>query len=121
VPNSAVAFRGFKRQSRKNSKEISLFSWFFASIYLSLSIKKIEIMANLIVKNQEVKFNVGDRVQFYIVTRPDNYAPEYGIQYGVVAKCNKVTMEITGVDGSTYKEEQSKVKHYKDPFENVNK
>ena len=78
-------------------------------------------MANLIKANHKVEFNVGDRVQFYIVTRPDNYAPGYGIQYGVVAKCNKVTMEITGVDGLRYKEERSKVRPYVDPFANVNK
>ena len=76
-------------------------------------------MAISIKANRKVEFNVGDRVQFYIVTRPDNYAPGYGVQYGVVAKCNKVTMEIIGVDGVRYKENRSEVRPYVDPFENV--
>jgi len=76
-------------------------------------------MAQLIKKKEEVKFNVGDRVEIYIIDRYDNYSSSYKTLYGFATKINKVTMEITGVNGLTYKEEISKVRHYEDPFAKV--
>jgi protein involved in polysaccharide export with SLBB domain len=76
-------------------------------------------MAQLIKKQAEVKFNVGDRVQFQVINQPDNYRPGYKTMYGTAAKVNKVTMTIAGVDGKEYKAAINEVKHYIDPFKNI--
>jgi len=76
-------------------------------------------MAHLIKKVEEVKFNAGDRVEFKVIDQHDNYSPSYKTMYGFASKVNKVSMEITGVNGLAYKEQISKVKHYVDPFANI--
>jgi protein involved in polysaccharide export with SLBB domain len=76
-------------------------------------------MAQLIKKQAEVKFNVGDKVQFQVINQPDNYRPGYKTMYGIAAKVNKVTMTIAGVDGKEYKAAINEVKHYIDPFKNI--
>ena len=73
----------------------------------------------IIKKQAEVKFNVGDRVQFQVINQPDNYSPGYKTMYGIASKVNKVTMTIKGVDGKEYKEIINEVKHYIDPFKNI--
>jgi hypothetical protein len=75
-------------------------------------------MAQLIKKVEEVKFNMGDRVEFKVIDQHDNYSPSYKTMYGFALKVNKVSMEIASVDGLIYKEEIFKVKHYVDPFAN---
>jgi len=69
-----------------------------------------------VVKVTTPKFTPGDKVQFSIIDRPDNYSPGYKTMYGYASKVNKVTMEILGVDGERYAANISEVKRYVDPF-----
>ena len=64
-------------------------------------------------------FQLGDRVQFQVITRQDNYAPEYGWAYGVIYKVNKVTMNVTRTDGGLYKVGVNELQKYVDPFEGM--
>lgn len=75
-------------------------------------------MAQLI-KKEEAKIRVGDRVEFKVIDQHDNYSPSYKTMYGFAIKVNKVTMEIEGVDGEIYKESIDKVKYYIDPFGDI--
>ena len=69
-----------------------------------------------VIKVTTPKFNVGDKVQFSIISRHDNYSPDYKTMYGYASKINKVTMEILGVNGERYAANISEVKPYVDPF-----
>lgn len=62
------------------------------------------------------KFQVGDKVQFKMVDRSDNYCPTYKMIYGFASKINKVSMRILGVDGEIYIATVAEVKKYVDPF-----
>ena len=73
-------------------------------------------MAQLIQDQKQVTFQVGERVQFNIIDRPDNYSPGYKTVYGTVSKVNKVSMRIKGVDGNEYIATVKEVKKYIDPF-----
>ena len=73
-------------------------------------------MATLVKVISTPRFNAGDRVQFSIISRHDNYSPEYKTMYGHASKVNKVTMEILGVDGERYTATIAEVKRYVDPF-----
>jgi len=76
-------------------------------------------MATLVKVNRVPKFKLGDRVQFSIISRHDNYSPEYTVMYGYASKINKVTMNIIGVDAERYIANISEVKKYVDPFEGL--
>jgi len=76
-------------------------------------------MATLVKVNRVPKFKLGDRVQFSIISRHDNYSPEYKVMYGYASKINKVTMNIIGVDAERYIANISEVKKYVDPFEGL--
>ena len=73
-------------------------------------------MAQLIQDQKQVTFQVGERVQFNMIERPDNYSPGYKTVYGTVSKVNKVSMRIKGVDGNEYIATVKEVKKYIDPF-----
>jgi len=73
-------------------------------------------MATLVKVIRESKFQVGDKVQFSIVDRPDNYSPGYRTVYGYASKISPVTMRILGVDGEHYTATIAEVKKYIDPF-----
>ena len=73
-------------------------------------------MATLVKVNRVPKFKVGDKVQFKMVDRSDNYCPTYKIIYGFASKINKVSMRILGVDGEIYIATVAEVKKYIDPF-----
>ncbi len=73
-------------------------------------------MAQLIQDQKQATFQVGERVQFNIIDRPDNYSPGYKTVYGTVSKVNKVSMRIKGVDGNEYIATVKEVKKYIDPF-----
>ena len=73
-------------------------------------------MATLIKDQKEVTFVEGERVQFNIVDRPDNYSPGYKTIYGTVGNINKVSMIVQGVDGNLYRVMKNEVKKYVDPF-----
>ena len=73
-------------------------------------------MAQLIQDQKQVTFQVGERVQFNIIDRPDNYSPGYKTVYGTVSKVNKVSMIVQGVDGNLYRVMKHEVKKYIDPF-----
>jgi len=76
-------------------------------------------MATLVKVIRTPKFNLGDKVQFSIISRHDNYSPEYKTMYGYASKINKVTMTILGVDAERYVANISEVKKYVDPFEGL--
>ena len=69
-----------------------------------------------VVKVTTPKFTPGDKVQFSIIDRPDNYSPGYKTMYGYASKINRLTMEILGVDGERYVGKISEVKLYVNPF-----
>ena len=78
-------------------------------------------MAKLI-KTQTTKtssFTLGDKVQFQIITRYDNYSPEYGWVYGFVSKVNKRTLNVICVNAELYKVDISELQKYVDPFEGI--
>ena len=76
-------------------------------------------MATLVKVNRVPKFKVGDKVQFNMIDRPDNYSPSHRIIYGFASKINKVSMRILGVDGEIYIAKIEEVKKYVDPFEGL--
>ena len=76
-------------------------------------------MAKLVKVITTPKFKLGDRVQFSIISKHDNYSPQYKIMYGFALKINKVTMTILGVDTEKYTANISDVKKYEDPFEGL--
>jgi hypothetical protein len=73
-------------------------------------------MAQLIQKQEEVTFQIGERVQFKSITTYDNYSPGYRDLYGIVNKINKVSIIVQGVDGNLYRVMKHEVKKYIDPF-----
>ena len=73
-------------------------------------------MAQVIKDQKEVTFVEGERVQFNIIDRPDNYSPGYKTIYGTVGNINKVSMIVQGVDGNLYRVMKHEVKKYVDPF-----
>ena len=73
-------------------------------------------MATLVKFIRTPKFNLGDRVQFSMISRHDNYSPEYKTVYGFATKINEVSMRIRGVDGEEYIATIAEVKKYIDPF-----
>ena len=76
-------------------------------------------MATLVKVNRVPKFKVGDKVQFNMIDRPDNYSPSHRIIYGFASKINPVSMRILGVDGEIYIATVAEVKKYIDPFEGL--
>ena len=77
-------------------------------------------MAQLIKKQSTTPdFKLGDKVQFRVITRQDNYAPEYGWAYGFVSKVNKVTLNVICVNAELYKVGVDEVQKYVDPFEGI--
>jgi len=84
------------------------------------NLKRNKIMATLVkTVPRTPKFNLGERVQFKIITTYDNYSPGYTDLYGTVDKINKISMRIKGVDGNLYTARVDEVKHYIDPFEGL--
>ncbi|MDB4232450.1 hypothetical protein N9795_01965 [Candidatus Pelagibacter sp.] len=73
-------------------------------------------MATLIKDQKEITFVEGERVQFNSITTYDNYSPGYRTLYGTIAKVNKVSMTVIGVDGNLYRVMKNEVKKYIDPF-----
>ena len=76
-------------------------------------------MSTLVKVIRTPKFKVGDKVQFSMIDRPDNYSPGYRTVYGYASKINPVSMRILGVDGEIYIATVAEVKKYIDPFEGL--
>ena len=76
-------------------------------------------MSTLVKVIRTPKFKVGDKVQFSMIDRPDNYSPGYKTVYGYASKINPVSMRILGVDGEIYIATVAEVKKYIDPFEGL--
>lgn len=68
-----------------------------------------------------VNFQIGDRVFFY------NSIPDRGsytdsrIVYALVSKVNKVSVDVTTLEGNVYRLDREKVYMYVDPFLAFNK
>jgi hypothetical protein len=76
-------------------------------------------MAQLIQKQEEVTFQIGERVYIQALDRGgyiDNYSPAYKTVYGTIDKVNKISVRMLGVDGNQYTATMKEVKKYIDPF-----
>jgi hypothetical protein len=72
-------------------------------------------------KSTVINFQIGDKVFFY------NNIPERGsytdtrIVYALVSKVNKVSVDVTTLEGNVYRLDKKKVHMYVDPFLAFNK